>query len=58
MSLAAKLGSKRPDVLEHYGDVLYMLNKPDEALKYWKLSQEAGGKNEILLKKISTKKID
>jgi tetratricopeptide (TPR) repeat protein len=54
---AVKLSSKKPLILEHYGDVMYKLSKPDEALKYWKLSNEAGGNSESLLKKISTKKL-
>ena len=54
---AVKLGKNRPLILEHYGDVMFKLSKPDEALKYWKLANEAGGESEILLKKISTKKI-
>lgn len=55
---AIKLSTKRSDILEHYGDVMYRLNKPEEAMKYWLLAQEAGGKNEILLNKISSKKIN
>ncbi len=54
---AVKLTSKKPLILEHYGDVMYKLGKPTEALKYWMLANEAGGKSEALLKKISTKKL-
>lgn len=54
---AAKLGSKKPLILEHYGDLMFKLNQPEEALKYWKLANEAGGNSETLLKKISTKKL-
>ncbi len=54
---AVKLAPKRQLILEHYGDVLFRLGKPEEALKYWKKSNEAGGSSESLLKKISTKKL-
>ncbi|GIV27101.1 MAG: hypothetical protein KatS3mg027_0915 [Bacteroidia bacterium] len=41
-------------MLEHYGDILYQLNKKQEALEYWKKSKEAGNTSETLLKKIET----
>jgi len=58
LSLAIKLGSKRPGILEHYGDVLFRLNKVDEAIKYWKLAQDNGAKSDELQKKINDKKIN
>ena len=45
-------------MLEHYGDILYHLNKKDKAMEYWIKSKEAGNTSEILLKKIQTNKID
>jgi len=36
---------------------MFKLSKPEEALKYWKKANEAGGNSETLLKKISTKKL-
>ncbi len=39
-------------VLEHYGDVLYKLGQPDEALIYWKKAEAAGDYSEFLEKKI------
>jgi tetratricopeptide (TPR) repeat protein len=54
---AVKLAPKRPLILEHYGDVMFKLGKPEEALQYWKKSNEAGGNSDALLKKISTKKL-
>lgn len=54
---AVKLAGKKPLILEHYGDVMFKLGKPEEALIYWKKSNEAGGNSESLLKKISTKKL-
>ena len=55
LSRAAKKESKRPVILEHYGDVLFKLSKPDEALKLWQQAKDAGGNSEILLKKITSK---
>lgn len=54
---AVKLAPKKPLLLEHYGDVMFKLGKQDEAMKYWKKATEAGSNSEVLLKKISTKKL-
>lgn len=54
---AVKLAPKKPLILEHYGDVMFKLGKSEEALKYWKKANEAGGNAESLLKKINTKKL-
>ena len=45
------------DVLEHMGDILFKLNKPEEALNYWKQANTAGGGSEFLEKKIKTQKL-
>jgi predicted negative regulator of RcsB-dependent stress response len=39
-------------VLEHYGDVLYKLNRTDEANQYWNLALETNDHSEDLRKKI------
>ena len=44
-----------PEILEHYGDVLYMQGKTVEALKYWNQAREAGVDSEVLQKKIETR---
>jgi tetratricopeptide (TPR) repeat protein len=54
---AAKL-SRKPIILEHYGDVLFRLGKTAEALKYWEEARSAGGNSATLIKKIKDKKID
>lgn len=54
---SVKLAPKRPLILEHYGDVMFKLGKAEEALKYWKKANDAGGNSDALLKKISTKKL-
>ena len=39
------------EVLEHYGDILFMNNKPDLAREKWKMARDAGGASkEIELK--------
>ncbi|MCX7729056.1 MAG: tetratricopeptide repeat protein, partial [Bacteroidia bacterium] len=45
-------------VLEHYGDVLFRLNKKQEAVEYWKKSKEKGNTSEYLLKKIDTQTLE
>lgn len=56
LSRAAK-NSTSPAILEHYGDLLFRLNKIDEALQYWNQAQQAGGNTPELLKKIKDKKL-
>lgn len=51
-----KGGDKSPEILEHYGDVLYMSGDEDDALNYWKRALEAGSESAVLKKKIETKK--
>ena len=43
-------------VLEHYGDVLYKLNRTSEALDYWKKAKDKGDYSDRLLDKIAGKK--
>ena len=43
--------------MEHYGDVLYQLDKKEEALNYWKQAKLAGTASEWLDKKIADKKL-
>jgi tetratricopeptide (TPR) repeat protein len=43
-------------LLEHYGDVLYMLNEKAEALQYWMDAKKAGGASDLIDKKITEKK--
>ncbi|MCL1821246.1 MAG: tetratricopeptide repeat protein [Prolixibacteraceae bacterium] len=44
-----------PTLLEHYGDILIMLNRTDEAVTYWQKAKELGGNSETLDKKIAAK---
>ena len=43
-----------PDIFEHYGDVLYALNRKTEALDYWNKALKAGGNKERLKGKIES----
>ncbi len=49
-------GEENPTLLEHYGDILIMLEKKEEAVKYWKKAVENGGDSEVLEKKIREQK--
>jgi Tfp pilus assembly protein PilF len=48
--------SPSAEVLEHYGDVLFKLDDPAQALEYWNRALEKGGGSENLRKKITDKK--
>ena len=54
---AAKMGVKNAVILEHYGDVLFKLNKIDDAVYYWKEAKFNGKDSELLDKKITDKKL-
>lgn len=43
------------EVLEHYGDVLYMTDEKEKALEYWEKAKEKGSESKTLEKKIETK---
>jgi tetratricopeptide (TPR) repeat protein len=45
-------------LLEHYGDVLFRLNKVQDALKQWTAAKQAGGQSDALDRKIKSKKLD
>lgn len=57
LARAVKIGSKSA-IAEHYGDVLYKLDRKEEALKYWMDAKEAGAGSEFLDKKIAEKKLN
>ena len=40
-----------PVVLEHYGDILYMLNRKNEAFEKWEQAKAFGKGSELLEKK-------
>ena len=43
-------------MLEHYGDILFMLDMLEEARQYWEKAKNSGGTSEVLKRKISEKK--
>jgi tetratricopeptide (TPR) repeat protein len=57
METAVKNGGDENDVVvEHYGDILFMLNDIDGAVLNWKKSVELGNKSKILEQKINEKR--
>lgn len=57
MDTALQNGGEENAVLfEHYGDILFMMNEAEEALKYWIKSRDQGNKSQTLIKKIEEKK--
>ena len=53
----ALLGDNSAEVLEHYADVLFKLQRVEEAVDYWKKSKKAGSENPNIDKMISEKRI-
>jgi predicted negative regulator of RcsB-dependent stress response len=45
-------GEKNGVIVEHYGDILFMLNQKDKALEQWKKAVEIGDGSELLGEKI------
>ena len=52
--------SEKPSaaLYDHLGDMLYRMNKIDEAVNYWKKAKEQGDDSEELMKKINERKIN
>ena len=44
------------EILEHYGDALYKINKKDGALIFWGKAKETGKYSKKLIQKISENK--
>lgn len=49
-------GDTNAVVVEHYGDILYMLDKIEEAINYWEQSLNMGNESATLKQKISEKR--
>lgn len=45
-----------PDVLEHYGDILFNLNEKEKAVTYWQLAKDKGANSIGLVRKIAEKR--
>jgi len=49
-------GDSNPTLLEHYGDILFMLQKLEEAKQFWEKAKNNGGNSEVLERKIREQK--
>ncbi len=50
-------GTENPEALERYGDVLFQLDKKEEALQYWQKALDMGSMAPLLEKKIKERKV-
>ncbi|MCC7303707.1 MAG: tetratricopeptide repeat protein [Bacteroidia bacterium] len=50
-------GSSNPNILEHYGDVLFRLGDKEKALHFWESAKKAGKGSDLLEKKLLEKKL-
>lgn len=44
--------TKSPELVDHYGDILYMTGEKDKAVEQWKKAREMGKESEVLDRKI------
>ena len=51
-----KSGEKSGEILEHYGDVLFKLDKRKQAIEFWKKAEETGEYSKELIQKINENK--
>lgn len=45
-----------PDVLEHYGDILFNLNEKEKAMQFWQMAKARGANSHGLARKIAEKR--
>lgn len=45
--------TKSAELVDHYGDILFMSGEPDKAVEQWKKAKEMGKESEVLDRKIS-----
>jgi tetratricopeptide (TPR) repeat protein len=50
-------GNEIPDILEHYGDVLFQLNDVENAIINWQKALDKGSKSKMLEKKIADRQL-
>ena len=50
-------GNEDADILEHYGDLLFQIEMPDQAIEYWTKALNKGNHSELLKKKIADRKL-
>ena len=51
-----KDGEKSGEILEHYGDVLFKLDKKKKAITFWRKAEETGEYSKELIQKINENK--
>jgi Tfp pilus assembly protein PilF len=49
---------ERPELLTHYGDILYKLGQTDKAIEQWEKALQKGGDKTALESKIKNRKIN
>jgi tetratricopeptide (TPR) repeat protein len=49
---------RNAEINEHYGDILFKVNRMDEAVSYWLKARELGDESPELMKKIQTKRLE
>jgi len=54
-SAVANSDEPSADILEHYGDILYMTGDHEEAVKQWEKALELNPTNELLMRKVEDK---
>lgn len=52
----SKDAQQNPNMLEHYGDILFNLHEVDKAVEYWQLAKEKGATSVGLSRKIAEKR--
>lgn len=50
-----KGGDKEPEIIDHYGDILFKMDSVDEAVEQWKKALDLGKDTPLMRKKIETK---
>lgn len=54
-SAMANTDEPSADIMEHYGDILFMTGDPEEAVKQWEKALELNPTNELLMRKVENK---
>jgi tetratricopeptide (TPR) repeat protein len=55
-ALQSEEARQNPNMLEHYGDILFNLHEVDKALEYWQLAKQKGANSVGLARKIAEKR--
>jgi len=55
-ALAKERGKNNPELIDHYGDILFLSGEQDKAVEQWRKAKEAGKKSATLDRKIADAK--